>query len=90
MSEAPTSSEPPDRLERLAAARDRLSTAIDTCESMRDLPSLIREYRAVLEEIHTLSPTAKAGDPVDEVAKRRADRGAGAAAGAVRPKSKRG
>lgn len=54
--------------------------AISECESKRDLPSLIREYRAVLLEIDALTPSAKGGDPVDEIAKRRAARGAGTAA----------
>lgn len=78
------------RVDRLAIARDRLAAAIDDCESMRDLPSLIREYRAVMEELEKLTPTAKAGDPVDEIAKRRSARGAGAAPRQRRTASNKG
>ena len=63
------------RTDRLAVPRDALSLAIEECESKRDLPPLIREYRAVMAEIESLTPSAKVGDPIDEVAARRAARG---------------
>ena len=66
---------PGDRLTRLESVRDSLGVAIETCESKRDLPALAREYRAVMAEIEKLTPDAKAGDPLDEIAARRAARG---------------
>ena len=62
-----------DSRKRLETARDRLADAIDVCESLRDLPSLVREYRAVLVALDDL-PDAKEVDPVDEIASRRAKR----------------
>lgn len=76
MSTTPSSS---DRISRLEVVRDALSSALNGCESMRDLPSLSREYRAVLEELQQLSPAGKVGDPIDEIARRRSARGAGTA-----------
>jgi hypothetical protein len=49
---------------------------------------LFARLESVIEQIESLSPSEKAGDPVDEIAKRRAARGAGAAAGSARAKSK--
>lgn len=62
-----------DSRTRLEAARDRLADAIEVCESLRDLPSLVREYRAVLDSLDSM-PDAKEVDPVDEIANRRAKR----------------
>lgn len=70
-------SEDQSRRERLEAARDRLAVAIDVVDSMRDLPSLVREYRATLAEIDGLPSTAEVSD-ADEIAARRAARRAGA------------
>src|SRR5690242_19255253 len=72
----PTTTSELSRRSRLERARDHLSTAIETCESMRDLPSLIREYRAVLEEIESIPDRAEVS-AADEIAKRRAARRAG-------------
>ena len=80
-----TTSEPlPDRLVALLALRDTLSASIAECDSMRDLASLSREYRAVMAEIDALAPPEKKGDAVDEIAERRAARRAGAAKGSAR------
>ncbi|MET0887293.1 MAG: hypothetical protein ABWX92_12685 [Mycetocola sp.] len=38
---------------------------------------LFARLESVIEQIEKLSPIAKAGDPVDEIANRRAARGAG-------------
>ena len=81
-----TTSERPssERLVALTPLRDTLSASIAECDSMRDLPSLSREYRAVMAEIALLAPPEKKGDAVDEIAERRAARRAGAASGSSR------
>lgn len=72
MSNAP---EPqPDRLTALEVLRDTLAASIENCESLRDLASLSREYRAVMAEIDDLAPPEKKGDAIDEIAQRRAAR----------------
>lgn len=43
------------RLEQLTALRDKLASAIDDCESKRDLAALSRQYRDVLKEIEELT-----------------------------------
>lgn len=65
------------RRQRLEAARDALASAIETCESNRDLPSLVREYRATLSDLATL-PDASEVSVADEIAQRRAKRRANA------------
>lgn len=77
-----------DRLEALIAMRDTLAQAIDACESMRDLAALNRQLMDVLKEIAELAPDAKAGDPIDDLASRRAARRAGAAKGSRRASGK--
>jgi len=81
-----TSDKPSDRLLALEALRDTLAASIAACESMRDLASLSREYRAVMAEIAELAPPEQKGDAVDEIAQRRAARRAGAATGQGRAK----
>lgn len=72
MSNAP---EPqPERLTALEVLRDTLAASIENCESLRDLASLSREYRAVMAEIDDLAPPEKKGDAIDEIAQRRAAR----------------
>ena len=56
---------------RLLAARDKLAEAIEVCESGRELPGLIREYRLTLAEIAGLGAGEGTGDVVDQLAKRR-------------------
>ena len=65
-----------DRRTRLETARDALAGAIDGCESMRDLPSLVREYRATLAELDGLPNQAEVSS-ADEIAARRAARRSG-------------
>lgn len=74
------------RLDRLNTLRDTLSASIAECESMRDLASLSREYRAVMAEIEQLRPAEKKGDAVDEIAQRRAARRSSAAPSPARTK----
>ena len=77
-----------DRVRSLVALRDTLAGAIDTCDSLRDLATLARQLAEVLAQIDELTPEqAKAGDPIDEIAARRAARGAGPAKDQGRPKS---
>ncbi len=59
------------RVDRLVAARDKLATAIAGCESGRELPGLVREYRLTLAEIAALGAGKDSGDAVDQLAKRR-------------------
>lgn len=40
-----------DRLEALKALADTLADAINSCESMRDMASLSRQYRETVREI---------------------------------------
>lgn len=69
------------RLEGLIALRDTLAGAIDECDSLRDLSSLSSRLSEVLGQIAELTPTEKAGDPIDEIAARRTARRSGTAAG---------
>ena len=65
------------RLERLESLRDALELTLRGEIGARDMAAVSREYRAVMAEIATLEANkAKAGDPVDEIAARRAARGA--------------
>ena len=68
------------RRQRLEALRDSLSDLIADGVGARDFAALSREYRATMAELASIEATdAKAGDPVDEIAARRAARGAVAA-----------
>jgi hypothetical protein len=67
------------RLEDLSDLRDLLWDSIREAPADKRAP-LAARLESVVEQIERLSPTAKAGDPVDEIAKRRAARGAGTAA----------
>ena len=48
--------------------------------------ALVAQYRATLEEIDRLKPKEAVGDSIDEIAKRRAARRAGAASASARSK----
>ena len=74
------------RLDRLNTLRDTIEVSIANCESLRDLASLSREYRAVMAEIEQLRPAEKKGDAVDEIAQRRAARRSSAAPSPARTK----
>ncbi|TKV61346.1 hypothetical protein FDO65_07035 [Nakamurella flava] len=63
-------------LERLTALRDRLEAVLNDAQTTpRDLSTVSREYRMTLAAIADLAPAAK-GSPRDEIAARRAKRGA--------------
>ena len=65
------------RLDRLKTLRDKLEESLRGDVGARDMAAVSREYRAVMAEIATLEASqAKVGDPVDEIAARRAARGA--------------
>lgn len=73
------------RLETLEKLRDVLAAAIDGCESLRDLAALTNRFQSVLMEIQELAPEQEQkGDAVDEIARRRAARRAGATADSAR------
>ena len=75
------------RLDDLKAMRELLWTSLSDADADKRAP-LFARLESVIEQIENLSPNEKAGDPVDEIAKRRSARGAGAAAGAARAKTK--
>lgn len=60
-----------DRLGTLRAQAERLALAMDSTDSVRDLPSLSRELRLTLEQIAELSDDRGAEDGVDELRARR-------------------
>ena len=64
------------RLEGLHALRDRLASAIDLCDSMRDLASLSLRLTEVLAQIEDASVGTGEFSPLDEIAARRAARSA--------------
>lgn len=77
------------RIEGLKALRDVLASSVLEAEPDKRA-SLAARLTDVLEQIDRLTPTAKAGDPVDEIAKRRSARGAGAAPRQRRSASNKG
>ena len=68
-----------DRLSKLHALEDVLWESIGSADPEKRAP-LVAQFRAVLAEIAVLSKdSAEAGDPVDEIARRRAARRTGTA-----------
>lgn len=65
-----------DENTRLTALRDRLEAVVrDPATSPRDLAAVSREYRQTLARLAEMAP-ATAGSPLDEIARRRTQRGA--------------
>lgn len=56
-----------NRLEQLKKLRDTLAKAIDTCESMRDLATLSRQYRETIREIEEIEGANDDGDEISEI-----------------------
>ena len=56
-----------DRLSRLVALRDKLSNAIDECNSKRDLAALARQYRETLKEIEEIEGTGNDESEIDKL-----------------------
>ena len=52
------------RHDQLVELREKLAFAIDTCESMRDLAALSRQYRETIKEIEEI----EGATPDDEIA----------------------
>jgi hypothetical protein len=75
------------RLDDLKDMRDLLWESVRQADPDKRAP-LFARLESVIEQIDNLSPNEKAGDPVDEIAKRRAARGAGSSAGASRAQTK--
>lgn len=73
-----------DRLATLRDLRDLLAQQIQSCDSLRDLAALSGRLQAVLDQIAELEPKQAEGDGIDEIAKRRSARRAGAPKGAGR------
>lgn len=73
----PTAAATGSRLRALEALRDVLATSVIQADPDKRAP-LAARLTEVLEQIEKLTPVAKVGDPVDEIAKRRSARGAGA------------
>lgn len=61
-----------DRFDRLIDLRDKLEHAIKTCESMRDLAALSRQYRETLKEIEEIEGTEDNDDDIADILQRRA------------------
>lgn len=65
----------------LEALRDRLATAIDNCDSGRDLAALSRQYVDVTERLEHIAPAEREGTGLDEFTRAlRVKRGSGTAA----------
>jgi hypothetical protein len=56
-----------NRLDQLIALRDKLANAIDTCESMRDLAALSRQYRETIREIEEIEGATIHDDEIAEI-----------------------
>lgn len=56
-----------DRLAQLVVLRDKLACAIDTCESMRDLAALSKQYRETLKEIEEIEGGSEQDDEIGEI-----------------------
>ena len=65
------------RYERLIELRNTLEMAINSCDSMRDLAALSRQYRETLKEIDELEGAEPTDDGIAEIlTARKADGGA--------------
>lgn len=56
-----------DRLNRLVALRNKLSDAIDECDSKRDLAALARQYRETLKEIEEIEGIGNDESEIDKL-----------------------
>lgn len=75
------------RLDDLKDMRDLLWESVRQADPDKRAP-LFARLESVIEQIDSLSPNEKAGDPVDEIAKRRAARGASASTSSPRTSTK--
>lgn len=70
----------------LEAMRDQIAADLELCEAMRDKAALYLRLADVLKTLEELRPQVVKGDSVDEIAARRAARGAGPAPRQARAK----
>lgn len=77
------------RLDDLTAMRELIWTSLSEADPDKRAP-LFARLESVIEQIEKLSPSVKAGDPVDEIASRRAARGASSAPDKRRTASDKG
>lgn len=56
-----------NRLDQLYELRNKLATAIDGCESMRDLAALSRQYRETIYEIEEIEGRNDTDDELSEI-----------------------
>lgn len=69
--------------------RELLWESVEAADPEKRAP-LVARLESVVQQIEQLSPQEKAGDPVDEIARRRAARGAGSATSKRRAGSDQG
>lgn len=69
-----------DMTASLEAMRDAIAADLDVCESMRDRAALYLRLADVLARLDDARPAVVKGDPIDEIAARRAARRASSAA----------
>ena len=67
------------RLDQLHELRNKLANAIDTCESMRDLAALSRQYRETIYEIEEIEGRNDTDDELSEILQSRETDGKSAA-----------
>lgn len=67
-------SKDPSRLDDLKKLREVLWTSIVEADPGKRAP-LVARMESVIQQIDDLTPSEKAGDPIDEIAARRAARG---------------
>ena len=70
------------RVEQLKTLRGILAEAIDSCNSMRDLASLSRQYRETIREIEEIEGEPHDDDEIGDIL---ANRDADGRSGTVRP-----
>lgn len=76
--------EPLVLLDELRNLYDITLESIRAADAEKRAP-LIARAESIVTQIEQLTPASKAGDPIDEIAQRRAARGAGAAKGKRKP-----
>lgn len=77
------------RLEDLQAAADLMWDSLIESPADKRAP-LMAQWRALTADVAAMSNDSKVGDPVDEIAQRRAARGAGPTASAGRSRASKG
>lgn len=73
MSSLYETSETGSRFQQLVELRNKVAKAIDSCESMRDLASLSRQYREIIKEIEEIEGNGNEDEIADILKGREAD-----------------